>query len=255
MVRCVECLTLVQRIINPDTNTVERCPLCGESVDKYVEFGSTQRWIDIALLQKQAWVHSICNEERVTLHYVLLALMCCSLEAFVVATYSVLSSLLPEGGDGTLESGTAEEPFGFPLQVVKVLQSPKWLEAMSYPSAVPPLMFYAAMEYLLLLAVGVWLGTQLCSKGGKYEEVLTQWVRAVSLASAVKVGYSIFLIWKVPVSLLPLLDYLFFVWLARGIFVLTIDHSWAYGVPGIALCLAARTFFRQLTHWNAAMLF
>lgn len=256
MPRCIECMSAVRRTVNPVTQTLERCPVCGESVDTYFEFGETQKWIDIALLKKRVWVHAICNEPSVTIRYVLLAVLCCGLEAFVVRSYSVLltSGLAQARTGASAVLNNSQETFSFSLQVVKILQDPAQLAAMQYPSTLPPLLFYATMEFLLQVVVTVALGSKMCPIDGDYEGVLGQWVRAVSLASLVRVVYVVFLIWDVPVSLLPLVDFLFFVWLGRGVFVLTIDQSWMYGIPVILLCVGARVFFRQLTQWNDVMI-
>lgn len=253
MPRCIECMSSVARVVHPETNTVERCAVCGESVDTYFEFGDTQKWIDIALLQKRTWVHAICNKTDATLRYVLFAVLCCGLEAFVARSFFVLWASGWASSDPDSSQDAKPDSRTLSLQVVKTLQDPTRLAMMQYGSTLPRLTFYATVEFFLLVAVAVSLGGKLCPKDEDYEEVLGQWVRAVSLASSVRVVYVVFLIWHVPMSLLPVVDFLFFVWLARGVFVLTMDHSWVYSVPAILLCAGARFFFRQLTEWNSVM--
>lgn len=241
MPRCVECGTIVEWIVNPDTNTTEICENCGDSCDIYYEFGTTQKWIDIALLRTRAWAHVIFNDDFATSNYFLIAILGCFLEAFVMRSASVLTSAGP-----TMRPDDAHQKSNVSLRLVGIIQGPL-LDTMNYRNTLPQLFFYALLEFLLLVSVSVWVGNSFKPRDAKYEEVLGLRIRAVSMASCVKLTYILFLIWNIPLSSVPAVDLLFFAWLARGLSVVP-NSAWL-AIPGIILCSAARMIFRRLTEW------
>lgn len=249
MPRCIECYASVGQVIHPDTQTVERCPQCGNPCDTYYEFGKVQKWIDVALLQRRAWVHLLFNESGDLFTYFLVGLLCCVLEAFVVRTRTVWAEVLVDE-DAMASKGIFLNDNATTLQIVKIIQSPV-LPLMDYSSTLPRLAFYALVEYFILTVVAVWAGHQLCAPDAKYEEELVRWVRAVMLATATKLVYGLFLIWKGPPLVLPVVDTLFVVWMICGFSTLLLDRWWLYSAPAVLLCVGARLFFRYLTGWSA----
>ncbi|CCW71030.1 unnamed protein product [Phytomonas sp. Hart1] len=234
MPRCIECEVTVERIINVKTNTVEKCPCCGLSCDTYYEFGTTQKWIDAVLLQRSAWVHILFNEDvRLPIHLAF-AIACCFIEAFVVRSFYVITSF---------SADTAPT-----LQIVKIVKGPLY-PMMNYATTLPKLFSYALSEHFLLLAAMTWVGSRSTLKGVNYEQVFSTWVKAISIATSVKLLYCLFFIWNISLSLLWLIDGLFCVWIIRGFLTLMSDKSLYYVIPRVLLCIGCRVLFRHLTGW------
>ncbi|EPY31596.1 hypothetical protein STCU_02688 [Strigomonas culicis] len=232
--RCVECATPVGRIVNPETQTVEKCTACGESSDVYYEFGDTQLWVDLSLLQKRAWIHILYNKNDTSLRYLEAALIGCLFEAFVVAV------LTRCWDDGTLQLHS--------LQAVKVFHAPP-AEAMLYLQSFPHFLVYSVCEHLLCVVFFIWVGNCLSPSGVHYKDTVELWMRAAHLIGCVKLIYVLFFIWMIPLSILPIVDLFALAWLLRLFSVMLMDRSKLLSLPAVAVAIVPRLLFRYLTGW------
>lgn len=222
------------RIVNPDTQTVDKCPVCGESSDIYYEFGDTQLWIDLSLLQKRAWIHILYNKNDKSFRYLEAALTGCLFEAFVI---SVLTRCW-EDPHFHLQS----------LQIVKIFHSSP-TETMLYLQSFPHFLVYSICEHMLFVVFFIWVGNCCSPTGAQYKDTVKQWMRAAHLIGCVKLIYALFLIWMIPLSILPIVDFFALAWLLRLFSVLLIDRSKILSLPAVVMALMPRLLFRYLTGW------
>ncbi|ORC79831.1 protein ARV1 [Trypanosoma theileri] len=255
MPRCIECGFDIARIVHPETEMVEKCPTCGRCCDKYYEFACVQKWIDVAILERRAWIHVVFNQTNILPSLLLAALISCLVEAYVVRTTSVYALLQRKSvyleksiieNTSTLES----------LQIVRNLR-PDMIPLMMYWSTWPALFLYACTEYLLSLVAAIWLGVQLKRgvDGGEDDAVMITWAKSVSLAHTAKLGYLLFLVWRIPIPLVVVVDFVFLLWTIRG-FSITANHTTRFfAFIAVSVCLLTRVIFRHVTGWSPQLIF
>ncbi|KEG10462.1 protein ARV1 [Trypanosoma grayi] len=254
MPRCVECNFNIARIVHPETEVVEKCAACGRCCDRYYEFAYVQKWIDIVILERRAWIHVLFNQKELFLPLLLSALLSCLMEAYVVRTTSVYDNLrnskfyLPAPLDSNL---TATES----LQLVRNLRQDV-MPLMMYLSTWPTLFLYACVEYFLCLIVAIWVGVRSHGGGGSGEDdAMVTWATAVSLAYTAKLGYLVFLVWRIPIPLAVVVDFVFLMWAIQG-FSVTANHSTRFfPVVAVALCAFTRVLFRHITGWSPQLIY
>lgn len=247
---CIECGHAVPRIIKPDTETVERCDACGCVCDSYFEFGDVQIWVDVVLLRRKAWAHVLFNQaDHYTTH--VMFVLCCIVEAIVVQNLTVLEAI-PHLTDDLHNSSlyTADQQVRS-LQFVRILQSP-FLPLMDYPSSIPHLLVFAMTESALVASVATWLGRFFYRD---YEYVARPWFIEAALASYAKLSYGLFLIWAMPPSLLPMVDFVYMLWLGCAFTVLGFERHWLYPLIAVSACVFTRFLFRYLTKWCPQVLY
>ncbi|EKF32762.1 hypothetical protein MOQ_003384 [Trypanosoma cruzi marinkellei] len=255
MPRCIECSAFVQRIVHPETEMVEKCVSCGRCCDKYYEFADVQKWIDVVLLERRAWMHVLFNQRGIFLSLFLASLVCCLIEAYVVRTTSVYADIrnrkifFSETPGGNLSGEDS-------LQLVKNLR-PDMLPLMMYVDTWPTLFLYASMEYFLCLIAAVWIGVQ--SQRGDapgQDDAMTTWATSVSLAYTAKVGYLVFLVWRIPIPLVVVVDFLFLLWMVRGFSITASSHPSRFlAIAAVIVSVLARVLFRHLTAWSPQVIF
>lgn len=221
-------------------HTVNRCPHCNRVSDTYYEFDAFQKWIDVALLRRRAWAHILFNEREIFQLSICTALFCCLVEAFVVRSTSVLLSHAPlHHQDESLLS----------LQLVRLIKGP-YYSSMNYMTTLPRLTFYAIQEYVLIAVAAAWMGSRVRSS----KNSLRRWVFVVSLATTSKLSYLFFLTWVAPSSLLPIVDVVFLLWLARGFRTLLYHQSWMLSVLFVSVCVLGRWVLRYASLWAPQIL-
>lgn len=241
---CTACCQSVQRTVKPDTKTVERCPHCGRICDTYEEFGDVQIWIDVLLLRREAWAHVLFNKQQY-LNRLVVLLICCAVEALVVNNLNVLRSF-PRMGINA-ESSILYTPEGNvrSLQLVRIFQCPLFSQ-MSYSAHLPQLFISSLTENMLVASVATWLGYLLHAQNDHFSQ---PWFLEVAVASHIKLCYCLFLIWTVPPSLLPVVDFMYIIWFGRALTVLTFDRHWFFSILSVASCIGVRCCYRSLTQW------
>ncbi|RNF27626.1 protein ARV1 [Trypanosoma conorhini] len=256
MPRCIECNALVRRIVQPETEMVDKCVRCGRCCDKYYEFADVQKWIDVVLLERRAWTHVLYNQRGIFSSLFLAAVFCCLIEAYVVRTTCVYAELR---GGKDLFSATQDSNWGGgedSLQLVRNLRS-EMLPRMMYPETWPTLFLYACLEYLLCLVSAVWLGVQ--SQRGVapgQDDAMTTWATSLSLTYTAKLGYLVFLVWRIPIPLVVVVDFVFLLWMVRGFRVAASNHpSRLLAVAAVTVTLLSRVLFRHFTGWSPQLIF
>ncbi|KAK7198667.1 Arv1-like family [Novymonas esmeraldas] len=241
---CIECGRGVPRIIKPDTETVERCGECGHVCDFYYEFGDVQIWIDVVLLRRRAWAHVLFND---TDYYtkMIIFLLCCVVEAMVVQSLTVLQAIPLFTEDLHHSPLYTEDREVRSLQLVRILQS-SFLPLMNYPATIPHLFIFTFTENALVASVATWLGRFLYRRHGHRSR---RWFMEAALASYAKLSYLLFLVWAIPPSMLPMVDFVYVLWLGCAFTVLGLEHHWRYPVAAVLGCVSARGVFRYLTKW------
>ncbi|KAF8300211.1 hypothetical protein TcYC6_0059850 [Trypanosoma cruzi] len=255
MPRCIECSAFVQRIVHPETEMVEKCVSCGRCCDKYYEFADVQKWIDVVLLERRAWMHVLFNQRGIFSSLFLASLVCCLIEAYVVRTTSVYADIrnrkiLFPATPGSNLSGEDS------LQLVRNLRS-DMLPLMMYVDTWPTLFLYASMEYFLCLIAAVWIGvqTQRGDASGQ-DDAMTTWATSVSLAYTAKVGYLVFLVWRIPIPLVVVVDFLFLLWMVRGFSITASSHPSRFlAIAALVVSVLSRVLFRHLTAWSPQVIF
>ncbi|KAH9599612.1 Arv1 protein [Trypanosoma melophagium] len=255
MPRCIECGFDIARIVHPETEMVEKCAACGRCCDKYYEFARVQKWIDIVILERRAWIHVVFNQKNIFSSLLLAALISCLVEAYVVRTTSVYTLL--QHNSVYLEKSIIENSSTLEsLQIVRNLRS-DMVPLMMYWSTWPALFLYACIEYLLCLMVAIWIGVRL-QRGGdarQDEAMMITWAKTASLAHTAKLGYLLFLVWRIPVPLVVVVDFVFLLWTIRG-FSITTNHSTRLvAFIAVSCCLFTRVIFRQITGWSPQFIF
>ncbi|KPA79787.1 hypothetical protein ABB37_05527 [Leptomonas pyrrhocoris] len=246
---CIECGHAVPRIIKPDTETVERCGECGCVCDSYFEFGDVQVWIDVVLLRRKAWAHVLFNQvHRYTMHVMLV--LCCVIEAVVVHSLRVLEAIPRIAGGVQNSSLYTSDQQVRSLQFVRILQSP-FLPLMDYPTTIPYLFIFAMTENALVASMATWLGRFFYRN---YEYTARPWFIEAAFASYAKLSYVLFLIWAMPPSLLPMVDFVYVLWLGCAFTVLGFERHWLYPLIAVVACVFARFLFRYLTKWSPQIL-
>lgn len=246
---CIECGYGVPRIIQPDTGTVERCGGCGCVCDSYFEFGDVQVSIDVVLLRRRAWAHVLFNRtDHYTMHVIFV--LCCVVEAVVVHSLTVLEAIPQVTEDLHNSSLYTSDLQVRSLQFVRILQSP-FLPLMNYPSAIPYLFIFSLTESALVASVATWLGRFFY---GNYASAARPWFIEAAVASYAKLSYVLFLIWAMPPSLLPMVDFVYVLWLGCAFTVLGFERHWLYPLIAVAACVFARFLFRHLTRWSPQLL-
>lgn len=250
MPQCIECGCGMKAVINPETQTVNRCPSCDLACDTYYEFDVVQRWIDISLLRRRAWSHILFNEEALYYHIeYIIAIVCCGFEAFVVRSLDVmraaerspqLASLKEVKGAAALSS----------LNLFRIISSPLF-PYMHYMDSLPRLFFFSIQELVLLAVTAAWMGNMIQSRSSI---PLRRWVFVVALAAASKTTYTFFLFWMTPTSLLPIVDGIFVLWLARGFRTILVHHSWFLTFLCVGACVLTRVLLRFATKWSPQLL-
>ncbi|KPI86647.1 hypothetical protein ABL78_4262 [Leptomonas seymouri] len=249
MPMCIECGHAVPRIIKPDTETVERCGKCGFVCDSYFEFGDVQVWIDVVLLRRKAWAHVLFNQSHhYTMHAVLV--LCCIIEAVVVHSLHVLEAIPHLTNELYNSSLYTPDHQVRSLQFVRILQSP-FLPLMHYPSAIPHMLVFVLAENALIASMATWLGR---SFNRNYEYTARPWFMEAALASCAKLSYVLFLIWAMPPSLLPMVDFVYLLWLGCAFTVLGFERHWLCPLIAVVTCVFARFLFRYLTRWSPQVL-
>lgn len=238
MYQCIECRHHLTEIINSHTRTVHRCPNCDEICDSYYECDEIQKWIDVILLRRRAWVHILFNEDDLVT-IICCAVLCCGLEAFIVRSKNVLLAHSPNLPKGEDISGISH------LQLVRNIKSP-YFSLMEYASTLPFLIASAIEEYILLTVAAAWIGNTI---GRAYAKPLSRWVLVVALANASKAGYTFFLIWMTPPFLLSIIDLVFYLWLFRGFLTLFPQQSSFIPLTCVAVCALTRGLFRFASGW------
>ncbi|KAG5503393.1 hypothetical protein GH5_04466 [Leishmania sp. Ghana 2012 LV757] len=246
---CTECGHGVPRIIKPDTETVERCGECGSVCDTCYELGDVQIWIDVVLLHRRAWVHVIFNRSDYYTKLVIF-LLCCVLEAVVVQSLTVLEAIPFFTEDLRNSSLYTPERQVRSLQLVRIIQS-SFLPLMNYPSAIWHLFIFTFTENALVASVATWLGRFFYHS---YGHRARPWFVEAALASYVKLSYFLLLIWAIPPSMLPMVDFVYILWLGCAFAVLGFEHHWLYPVAIVLCCVFARVLFRYLTKWSPQVL-
>ncbi|RNF12611.1 protein ARV1 [Trypanosoma rangeli] len=255
MPRCIECNSFVQRIVEPETEMVDKCVMCGKCCDKYYEFADVQKWLDVVLLERRAWIHVLYNQRDIFLSLFLAAVVCCMIEAYVVRITSVYADLRK---NKFLFSATEERNLSREdsLQLVINLRS-DILPLMMYPDTWPTLFLHACMEYFLCLVAAVWIGVQ--SQHGVasgQEDAMATWATSVSLTYTAKLGYVVFLVWRIPIPLVVVVDFVFLLWMVRGFSITASNHpSRLLGIVAVAVPLLARVLFRYFTGWGPQLIF
>eukprot|EP00796_Vickermania_ingenoplastis_P009234 gene9234-6487_t len=237
MPQCIECGHFMEEAIHPETRTVNRCPNCDKVCDTYYEFDEVQKWIDVALLRRRAWAHILFNERSIFLKSIYVVLLCCCIEAFVVRSNAVLSSVTAASDAGTAASGLSS------LHLVRIIKGP-YFHMMNYTATLPRLIMYAIQEFVLLSVAAAWMGNILRSRSGN---PLRRWIFAVSLAVSSKFSYCIFLTWVTPTHLLPIVDGIFFLWLTRAFRILLSISTLCFGM-GTATFLSLKDLAFILFH-------
>ncbi|KAH8605447.1 putative Arv1 like family [Trypanosoma vivax] len=255
MPRCIECNTVVGRVVQPETESVEKCPTCGCCCDKYYEFARCQQWISVILLERRAWLHVIFNKRELGPVLLLTALLSCPLEAYAVRTASVYAALRLDGRTPRLRelaNMSAVENF----RLVQNLH-PDMSSVMLYSATWPTLLLYACAEYLLIASVVVSFGifVRLAGGAGAWRDAAVVWATCVNLVHIAKLGLVVFLVWRIPMFLAPLVDIVACLWALRGFSVLTTRHSSFVGVIGTFLCISTRIAFRHITQWGPQLVF
>ncbi|CBZ27817.1 conserved hypothetical protein [Leishmania mexicana MHOM/GT/2001/U1103] len=247
---CIECGHGVPRIIKPDTETVERCGECGHICDICYEFGDVQIWIDVVLLRHRAWAHVLFNQ---TDYYTKLVIfmLCCVVEAVVVHSLTVLKAIPLFTDDLENSSLYTPERQVRSLQLVRIIQS-AFLPLMNYPSAIFHLFIFTFTENALVASIATWLGRFFYRSYGHRERL---WFVEAALASYAKLSYVLFLIWAIPPSMLPMVDFVYVLWLGCAFTVLGFNRHWMYPVVTVLVCVFARGVFRHLTKWSPQVLF
>ncbi|AYU79589.1 Arv1-like family [Leishmania donovani] len=246
---CIECGHGVPRIIKPDTETVERCGECGHICDICYEFGDVQIWIDVVLLRHRAWAHVLFNQTDYYTKLVIFVL-CCVVEAVVVHSLTVLKAIPFFTDDLENSSLYTPERQVRSLQLVRIIQS-SFLPLMNYPSAIPHLFIFTFTENALVASIATWLGRFFYRSYGHREHL---WFVEAALASYAKLSYVLFLIWAIPPSMLPMVDFVYVLWLGCAFTVLGFDRHWMYPVAAVLICVCARALFRYLTKWSPQVL-
>ncbi|AIN99112.1 hypothetical protein LPMP_252500 [Leishmania panamensis] len=246
---CIECGHGVPRIIKPETKTVELCGECGRICDTCCEFGDVQIWIDVVLLRRRAWAHVLFNQ---TDYYtkLIIFLLCCVVEAVVVQNLTVLEAITFFMGDLQNSSLYTPERQVRSLQLVRIIQS-SFLPLMSYPSSIFRLFVFTFTENVLVASIATWLGRFFYPSYGHRERL---WFMEAALASYAKLSYFLFLIWAIPPSMLPMVDFVYILWLGCAFTVLGFGHHWLYPVVTVLVCVFARGMFRYLTKWSPQLL-
>lgn len=254
MPRCIECEVDISRTIDPETNTVRRCPNCGRRCDIYYEFSEVQICINLLLMQRRAWLHVLFNHPYSLKSCIIQALSACFLESFIARTLFVIRVCAKSDCYTRLPSDTFhDDAWTKSLQFVNVLQSPM-MPMMNYMRTLPLFFLYSSVEYFLLIVIAVCTGKRFCESKDRYEDTLERWVRIVSMATTVKLSYILFLIWIIPTSIIVVVDVLFFMLLFRGFLSLFAGASWPRALPAVILCIAARIAYRQWTGWNSQLM-
>ncbi|KAG5502981.1 hypothetical protein JKF63_04754 [Porcisia hertigi] len=246
---CIECGHSVPRIIKPDTETVERCGRCGHICDTCFEFSDVQIWIDVVLMRRQAWAHVLFNQ---TDYYAMLVifLVCCVMEAVVVQNLTVLDAIPHITEDLQNSFLYTPERRVRSLQLVRILQS-SFLPLMHYPTAVFNLFIFTLTENALVASVATWFSRFFfCSSGHRAHP----WFVEAALASYTKLSYFLFLIWAIPPSMLPMVDFVYVLWLGRAFTTLGCERHWLYSAASVLGCAFARGLFRYLTKWSPQVL-
>lgn len=246
---CIECGCGVPRIVTPDTETVARCGECGHVCDSYYEFSDVQIWIDVVLLRRRAWAHVLFNQ---TDYYtkIVVFLLCCVMEAVVVRSLIVLKALPLITNDLHNSSLYTPDREVRSLQIVRITQS-SILPLMSYPTTVLQLFVFTFTENALVASVATWLGRFLFHG---YGHQACPWFVEAALASYAKLSYVLFLIWPIPPSMLPMVDFVYVLWLGCAFAVLGLERHWVCPVAAVVACVFARGVFRYLTKWSPQVL-
>ncbi|PBJ69758.1 hypothetical protein BCY84_19464 [Trypanosoma cruzi cruzi] len=255
MPRCIECSAFAQRIVHPETEMVEKCVACGRCCDKYYEFADVQKWIGVVLLGRRAWMHVLFNQRGIFSSLSLASLVCCLIEAYVVRTTLVYADIrnrkifFPATPGGNLSGEDS-------LQLVRNLRS-DMLPLMVYVDTWPTLFLYVSMEYFLCLIAAVWIGVQ--SQRGDVpgqDDAMTTWATSVSLAYTAKAGYLVFLVWRIPIPLVVVVDFLFLLWMVRGFSITASSHPSRFlAIAALIVSVLSRVLFRHLTAWSPQVIF
>ncbi|CCD13489.1 unnamed protein product, partial [Trypanosoma congolense IL3000] len=191
MPRCIECNTVVDRIVQPENEVVEKCTTCHRWCDRYYEFTGCQKVISVILLERSAWIHVLFNRREIRSSLFFTALLSCMIESYVVCITTVFR---------TLRAMDAYKPLSLIANVtsVETLQlfrnmDPKVGERLLHKTW-PTIFVYACGEYALCLATATLLGLRSHPRSGAtvWECVLT-WMTCVNLAYSAKLCFVVFL--------------------------------------------------------------
>ncbi|KAF8296424.1 hypothetical protein TcBrA4_0068490 [Trypanosoma cruzi] len=142
------------------------------------------------------------------------------------------------------------------LQLVRNLRS-DMLPLMVYVDTWPTLFLYVSMEYFLCLIAAVWIGVQ--SQRGDVpgqDDAMTTWATSVSFAYTAKAGYLVFLVWRIPIPLVVVVDFLFLLWMVRGFSITASSHPSRFlAIAALIVSVLSRVLFRHLTAWSPQVIF
>lgn len=237
MPECIECGFIMDHVVEVDARSVVRCPQCDRASDIYYECDVIQKWIDVALLRRRAWAHILYNEPALFLQSIYIALFCCLLEAFVAQSSHVINTQSVSSVDPVI-------PLHY-VQVVRIIKGP-YFSSMHYTSTIPSLLFFSVEEYILISVAAAWMGTLLRRHSS---HPLRRWLFVVGLANSSKVCYLIFLTFLTPSTLLPIVDVIFFVWLAQGFRTLLRDQPQVMALSCVFVCAFTRFLLRFASGW------
>ncbi|AAZ10283.1 Arv1-like family, putative [Trypanosoma equiperdum] len=251
MLRCIQCNAAVYRIVQPENEVVEKCGTCGRRCDRYYEFSNCQKWISITLLEKPAWIHVLFNKKDIRATLFCTALLSRLIEAYVVRTslvYGALRMLRSKGPVSNVSSVAT-------LQLFRNV-NPKIEPLMAYQDTLPNIFICACGEYLLCLLVTVIFALHSWRRGGSalWDVVLT-WMTCVNLAYSAKLCFVVFLIWRIPIALVSLVDLISLLWAARGFSLVENRYPPLFTSVVVLICTAAtRYLFRSVTQWSPQLL-
>lgn len=230
----------MDKIVDKDARTVARCPYCDRTSDIYYECDVVQKWIDVALLRRRAWAHILFNED-LFLTSIYVSLFCSFLEAFVAHSNAVLrEQTVSSSSDSPLTPPSLNS-----VQLVRIIKGP-YFSFMNYTRSIPLRTFFAVEEYIFM-SVGASCMGNIVRPHSSYS--FRRWLYVVSVANLSKLCYMIFITFMTPSSLLPIVDLIFFFWLAQGFRTLLRDQPQVMTFMCVFMCAFARFLLRLTTGW------
>jgi hypothetical protein len=199
---CVRCRAPVADllVLLPDgkRRVVAHCPRCGGLADEHLEHDAVHNVLGMILLRRTAWTHNAFNSSS-GVKLLLCAMLAIAMEAYVTTILQSFSGTLPgAAGNATLA--------GPSFKFIDVLTDETVTAAALDPMPALRALGVVLAETLMTSVAMLWLCTSITDAANTRALGVVASLKMCAAATTNKLAYIVFLVWDVPLLLMPIID-------------------------------------------------